>query len=389
MSALDVDETAALVASTYGDDQFELRPLDDEIPETYEIEHSTNGNSTSRHASPEDDASRPLKTIRASAVTMRSIRWLDKPLLQASAFELLAGAKGAGKGTYVARVAAGTTRGVYGRPRNALMVSSEDSDAIDTVPRLVAAGADLERVELIDEPFLLPKDLFRLEDRARATGDVGLIVIDPLSNHIGAADTDKEGAVRFAIGGLNQLADDLDCLILGVRHLGKNRQSGALAAVLGSTAWVDLPRAVLAFAKDDEDEMVFHIAVVAGNRSGRTAAESFRIELTDIGLEEPVTCAIPLGESNKDVDELLSGTRRESKSASARDLILDILETEGEQESDTLDARIAAETGVAAKTVRNLRGELKNAGLIRPVPVKDEHGGLSHWQVTRTGAPRR
>jgi hypothetical protein len=145
---------------------------------------------------------------------------------------------------------------------------------------------------------------------------------------------------------------------------------------------------VLAFAKDDEDEMTFHVQVVAGNRSGRTTAQAYRIELRDIGLAEPVTYAVALGESRKDVDELLITTRRPSKSTGARDLIIDILEREGEQESDTLDARVAQETGLAAKTVRNLRSELKNEGLIRNVPIRDETGSAVRWKVVRTHAPR-
>jgi predicted transcriptional regulator len=50
----------------------------------------------------------------------------------------------------------------------------------------------------------------------------------------------------------------------------------------------------------------------------------------------------------------------------ARELILDVLEAApGRQlESDTLDAKIAAETGLAAKTIKNLRTELKEKGLI-------------------------
>ncbi|MGI8423040.1 MAG: hypothetical protein ACR2NO_02800 [Chloroflexota bacterium] len=44
-------------------------------------------------------------------------------------------------------------------------------------------------------------------------------------------------------------------------------------------------------------------------------------------------------------------------------MILDILEDEGEQESDAFDARIAHEIGITAKTVRNQRGNLKNDGL--------------------------
>lgn len=331
----------------------------------------------------------PLRTIRADQVEMKPILWLDKPLLQGSAFHLVAGPKGVGKGTWLAKVAAAMTGGVYGDPRQVLIVSSEDSASIDLVPRLAAAGADRSKVEIVIDHLVLPVDLDRLRDRALELGDVGLIVVDPLGNHLGGADTDREGAVRHAIQGLNHLADELGCLVIGVRHIGKSRQSGALAAVLGSTAWVDLPRAVLMFAPDDEDEMVFHVQVVAGNRTGRGAAESFRIELRDVpGLDNPVTYAAALGQSTKDVDELLATPRRPSKSQSARDLILDILEHDGEQESDALDARVAQATGVAAKTVKNQRVQLKNDGLIRNVPVKDETGAVTRWLVSRTAAAR-
>jgi hypothetical protein len=41
-----------------------------------------------------------------TAIGMRSIEWHEKPLWQRSAFQLLAGPKGAGKGTYLAGLAA-------------------------------------------------------------------------------------------------------------------------------------------------------------------------------------------------------------------------------------------------------------------------------------------
>ena len=249
-----------------------------------------------------------LAAVCLDKVEMRPIEWLDKPFLQRSAFQLIAGPKGVGKGTWLARVTANMTRGVYGQPRNVLLVSSEDSAAIDIRPRLKAAEGNDSRVCLVRSEFALPRDLGRLRDLALEIGDIGLIVIDPVGNHLDGADTDKEGAIRHALAGLNQLADDLDCTILGIRHLGKARLNGALAAVLGSVAWVDLPRAVLAFAGDDEDDMVFHVQVVAGNRSGRSAAQGYRIELRDVGLGEPVTYAVELGESSKSVDQLLASS---------------------------------------------------------------------------------
>jgi hypothetical protein len=113
--------------------------------------------------------------------------------------------------------------------------------------------------------------------------------------------------VRDAIAPLNALADTLNCLIIGVRYPGKNRSHGALASILGSTAWVDTPRAVVMIAADDEDAQLRHIQVVAGNRSLKGSAQAFRIEAANVpGLTEPVTLAVELGASAKSVDDLLA-----------------------------------------------------------------------------------
>ena len=163
-------------------------------------------------------------TIRADRVTMRSIDWLDKPFLQRSAFELFVGPKGVGKGTKLAAIAADFTNRVHGINSGVIYVSSEDSMEVDTVPRLVT------------RTVRLPNDIDWLAELARTIGNVGLIIIDPIGNHLGGVDTDKEGLVRHAIGGLNDLANDLGNTIIVVRHLTKNTADSALASVLGSTA---------------------------------------------------------------------------------------------------------------------------------------------------------
>jgi hypothetical protein len=78
----------------------------------------------------------------------------------------------------------------------------------------------------------------------------------------------------------------------------------------------------------------------------------------------------------------------ESKSGRARELLLEITENEGEQESDTLDARVARETALSARTVKDVRLELNRAGLLKSVAEKDEFGAVERWMVCRTGAPR-
>jgi AAA domain len=125
-------------------------------------------------------AARGLTAIRASHVTMRSIEWKLKPLWQSSAFELLAGPKGAGKGTYLAWFGASVNQ-----TANVLFIATEDSAAIDLVPRLTAAGANLDNVHIIEQHIQLPGDVDAIETLALELGGVGLLVIDPVANHIG------------------------------------------------------------------------------------------------------------------------------------------------------------------------------------------------------------
>lgn len=328
----------------------------------------------------------PLTATPMGEITMRSVEWLERPLWQRSAFQLLSGAKGAGKGTYLAGLAARVSLA----GENVLIISSEDSVEIDTKPRLVAAGADMDYCYVVRQHVKLPDDVDELRHLALSISGVGLLILDPVGNHIGQTKTDADGEVRHAIAPLNKLADDLGCLLIGVRHPGKDRSRGALASILGSTAWVDVPRAVVMIAKDDQDDDLRHIQVVAGNRSRNGRAHAFRIDAVTVpGLAEPITVAAELGESDKDVDKLLE-TRAvpDSKTGKARELILDILEEEGEQESDTLDAHVARELDLAARTVRDARMKLSKEGLVKSVPVKDDHGAVQRWRITRTGAPR-
>jgi hypothetical protein len=327
---------------------------------------------------------------------IRRVEWLDRPFLQRSAFHLLAGRKGSCKGTWLAGIASRVTTGdLYGEPKRVLVITSEDSVELDFKPRVIAAGGDDTMCGIVNGPFKLPTNIPWLQAQAEQLGNVGLIVIDPIGNHTGGKDTNDEGDVRAAIQDLNPLADDLDCMVIGVRHLGKDSSRGALASVLGSTAWVDVPRCVIAMAADDEDELLFHAQVLIGNRGPRkNTGRAFRLELIDVPPAVEITLTVPEGESTKDVEALLGvakgGTEQpESRSAQARERILDILDDEGPQESDDLDARIAGETGIAAKTVKNIRSTLAKEGLVKAYPkTKNEDGTVAVWGVGRTLAQR-
>jgi AAA domain len=348
-----------------------------------------NGDSDSSKVVPLRQAREPRMLVSRSLaeVEMRSIEWLDKPLWQRAAFHLVAGKKGAGKGTCLADLSSRVTNGeLFDKPMNVLLLSSEDSDSIDIKPRVVAAGGDVNRIHTINDRVILPDDVDALKQHALGIGEVGLFAIDPIGNHLGGINTDAEGPVRTAIAPLNDLADELDCLLIGVRHLKKDTQAGALASVLGSTAWVDVPRSVIVMAADDEEEMLFHIEARAGNRGPSGQGRAFRIELVAVeGLSEPVTRAVEIGNSGKSVENLLGG-KRESKSGRARELLLELLDGVPQMESDALDAQVAREANCSARTVRNLRMAMNKEGLLRSFPERDESGNVACWYVARTNA---
>jgi AAA domain len=247
-----------------------------------------------------------------SEITMRPIVFADKPLLQASAFHLLAGRKGVGKGTWLASVAARVTLGELGPNRCVIWIAlGEDSYEIDVKPRIVAAGGKPKLVKYLQRGRLrLPDDLQTPLRKAREFGDVGLIIIDPLGGGTGGRNTNKDSEVRPAIDPLNDLAALLDCVVLGVRHItNKKIEGGSLAGILGSSDWVNVPRAVLALVRDNDDDGLRHIQVVAGNRVKGSAGRSFRIvgkAVVDGG--EDVTVAVDFGDSAEDVDALLANS---------------------------------------------------------------------------------
>jgi hypothetical protein len=264
---------------------------------------------------------------------------------------------------------------------------------------VLAAGGDPGQIAVVKDWLQLPRDVPRLAATVDAVGDVGLLVIDPVSNHIAGKNSNDETDVREAIGHLNAFADRFELVAVGVRHLTeKEAKSGLLAAILGSSAWVQVPRAVIALARDPHDPEVVHQQTVAGNRMPPgTPGRRFRLKAvqveTDDGPSE-VSRVFWEGESTVNVEELLvvRHTPEPSRSADARALLLATLHAAPGKRmgAEELDALIAEKAGVSAKTVRNLRSELgaNGRGWLKAIPVKDEFGEVERWDVGLTaGAP--
>lgn len=124
-----------------------LEPLDSNEPARNEKAPSAvKADGPTRITSPSAARGRRLTSTPATEIRMRSIQWLEQPLWQRSAFQLLAGPKGAGKGTYLAGLAGVRSRDGRGLPRfrspiqlrvRDLRAAMGSRDAQDVVDRVV------------------------------------------------------------------------------------------------------------------------------------------------------------------------------------------------------------------------------------------------------------
>jgi hypothetical protein len=340
-----------------------------------------------------EDASKAeeyLQIVTADKIKMRAVEFLWKPFLQRSAFHLLVGMKGAGKGTVLAWFAAQITQGWEGeRPRPVLWISTEDSFEIDVKPRFVAAGGDEKMLLTVQQNVTLPKDLPALTAVCREW-DVGLVVIDPIVGAVGGVDSNSEGPIVAAIGGLNALADELDLAVIGVRHIGKNLDKGALTAVLGNVAWVNTPRAVLGMAQDDQ--RVVTLEVLASNRVRSGDTFDFRIEEAQVAdLEGVVTKVLPKGAGNRSMEDVLAarGDKGASKVPEIKEWLLELLSDGREVAQVDLIPEVEEKFGVGKATLGRACTELKNEehivyipGELDPLTGRKKEGAKWHIRLS-------
>jgi len=155
-----------------------------------------------------------LLSARASSLKMNAIQWLWQNRYALGKVGLLAGLPDEGKGQVFCNMAATVTQGgewPCGEGRapkgNVLLLTAED-DLSDTVaPRLVAAGADLDCVEIVrmvrdnkrDRMFNLATDIDLLRQKIDDVGDVKLVQIDPITAYLGDLDSFRTTEVRAVL----------------------------------------------------------------------------------------------------------------------------------------------------------------------------------------------
>lgn len=210
---------------------------------------------------------RTLTLTAASQIPMAAVRYLWEGRMAAGTFGLLGGREGVGKTAFAAWLTAAVTRGTLdgafrGRPADVLLMAGEDSWSHTLVPRLAAAGADLERVHRVDvhtpdgaaDAVTLPLDLDALR-LAIIQRRAALVILDPLLSRLdGALDSHKDADCRRALEPLAAIADDTRACIAGLIHVNKSSSTDPLNMLMASRAFAAVARWVLFAATDPADD---------------------------------------------------------------------------------------------------------------------------------------
>ena len=235
-----------------------------------------------------------LIICRASDIAPEANSWLWSGRIAIGKQTLIAGEPGLGKSQLsTAIIAAVTTGGKWPgaeghAPRgSAIILSAEDGMSDTTVPRLIAAGADRERVYIVSavrstdqkarRTFNLQADLALLERELERIGDVRLVVIDPVSSYMGAIDSHKNTDVRGVLEAVGEMAGRRHVAVVGITHFSKAGGQKAINSFIGSIAFIAAARSAFAVMKDPDDEERRLFLPVKNNLAPMSHGLAFRI----------------------------------------------------------------------------------------------------------------
>ena len=302
-----------------------------------------------------------VKIIRMSDVELTPVDWLWKPYLPFGKLSVLQGNPGEGKTYFAMHLAAACTNGKLlpnmerMEPFNVIYQTAEDGLGDTVKPRLIEAGADLDRVLVIDDSDVqLTLSDERIE-KAIIENNARLVIIDPIQAYLGAdVDMNRANEVRPIFMRLGQVAQRTGCAILLIGHLNKAAGMQSLQRGLGSIDIAAAVRSVMFIGKLKHDPTM---RILTHEKSSLAPpGVSLAFSLGDEGGFRWV------GKYDITADEMLSGIepQRETKTQQAKDLICTLLAGGKQVFSEDID-KAALERGIPGRTVRDAKRELGNA----------------------------
>ncbi len=218
-----------------------------------------------------------LVVTRVSDVEPERIRWLWPNRIPLGKATVFAGEGGIGKSLLLMMIAACVSRGGKwpcdegDAPCGSVVILSAEDDLADTIsPRLIAAGADCDKVYVVsavrrndgkgNRSFDLQTDLQSLEAKLAEISDPALVIIDPVSSYLGPkVDSHSNSDVRRVLEPVGEMAARLDVAVACNTHFSKASAGNANSRFIGSVAFVNFARAafIVTVDPDDDDRRLF------------------------------------------------------------------------------------------------------------------------------------
>jgi len=342
----------------------------------------------------------PPSLIRrdASRIAMRPVTWLWPGRIALRKLTILSGEMGTGKSQLALAIAAAVTTGASwprsdtSAPTGRVLLLSAEDDSDDTlVPRLVAAGADIERVRIVEgvhdtgrrRALDLSADLDRLEDEVIEMSDVRLMIIDPVTSYLGRTDHYRATEVRNVLEPLRMLASDYQLAVLALAHPPKSGGLAALHRILGSQAFGALARSVHVLTRDpDSDDDHRRLLLPAkANLASLGTGLALRLEQTIVADSIMASRVAWTGEEiARSADDVLRALDAGGDDRAGLEDAVELLRAElCKSERPVTELQEAARAaGISWSTVRRAQTKLK----IRP----ERHGGIAdqggwYWRL--------
>lgn len=299
------------------------------------------------------------RLINMEDVEMRKVDWLWYPYIPYGKLTIVQGDPGEGKTTFILHLAALLTKGEalpceeagnHREPVNVIYQNAEDSLEDTIKPRLVEAGADCNRVLVIDESI---EGLCMTDERlVRAIRETGakLVVLDPIQAYLGAnVDMHRANEIRPVLKQLGHIAEENGCAIVLIGHMNKASGSKSTYRGLGSIDFQATARSVLVVGRVKDDTTLRVIAHDKSSLAPEGQSVAFRMD-KDNGFTWE-------GSIDITVEELLSGESRGQKTKDAKEFLAEILRAGQLSCNDITEA--ANEKGIKKKTLWNAKKEMK------------------------------
>ena len=298
-----------------------------------------------------------LKMIRMSEIQSQEIEWLWYPFIPYGKLTIIQGDPGDGKTTMVLNLAAKLSKGEaldenmkVTEPVNVIYQTAEDGLADTVKPRLELAGADCERIIVIDES---DKSLSmvdeRLEEAIVRTG-ARLLILDPIQAYLGGGmDMNRANEARDMTKKLGALAEKTKCAIILIGHMNKASGNKAAYRGMGSIDFFAVARSVLLVGRVEGESNTRAVVQIKNNLAAFGHPKAFA--LSEDGFKW-------LGDYEITVDEVLGGIApKANKMELAKQMLRELAETHSAVLSNEIFDR-ADELGISKRTLENAKKEL-------------------------------